>query len=571
MNGMESYLNSLMALEIKSNGNNEALDKIDNLYRELLLKSKYNWMLLLNYNCFRIRNISRLSFFRPRILVGSMNYSHFPNFHTYDLLKIADVVSLSYSDENRIDRVKWNVFEDSIFEIISRLPDGFIPDLFFDNQIDGNHFIPLKLEQAPFATVCSLCHMAKSDVISSAAKLFDVVIPLSTEFNTFVKRNSNSHVVNLPFGANWGSFHHIINTVEKEKDIDVSITFQPTTNRRKNVYKLVHDFQNKYGTEYNIYMATDRIDKNEYFEILSRSKISINVVEIHGPYNYRTCEIINSGALLFQYGNLIPGCETRLENYFTNGEQYIEFDDFNFEDNILRLLKNPDKINEITYAAKQLLENDYSYSKIYSKMLGEISKLTIDGSGRLSEKEAEFYLAKFYWSYGDDFKSSEYGILFFRGSSEFLPSKMFMSNALALSVRCFDSFKEEDLTKVLGISFYCGKKSNFRLELINYIYNQTDKDFVARWNYLIALNSIGVFDGDIFSALRAEVNYFVDLNISTFKLVNMHLGKDCCIGYSFHYADFQEDLMVDGLNENKIECVYIKHMNIILNDIAKQL
>ena len=185
---IETTLHGLITLEKKHPYDRVTLDRIDEMYRELLSQYINSNLLLIAYNQFRIRNLKNLSFVRPQILIGWMNYDLFPNFHSIALLKIADIVSLAPIDsESQIDRVPWNPLFDTIFDILNKLPDGFSPDLFFDNQIDGQHYIPKLLESAPFPTVAGLCHMYMYNVIKPATKLFDFVMPLSTPFIPYIK------------------------------------------------------------------------------------------------------------------------------------------------------------------------------------------------------------------------------------------------------------------------------------------------------------------------------------------------------------------------------------------------
>ena len=55
-----------------------------------------DWGILTQYNLFRLRNLSKLNFERPAVLIGAVNNAHFPDFHTVDLLKVADVISLTH-------------------------------------------------------------------------------------------------------------------------------------------------------------------------------------------------------------------------------------------------------------------------------------------------------------------------------------------------------------------------------------------------------------------------------------------------------------------------------------------
>ena len=85
---------------------NEIEDKWENVLSET---TEENYVeAFKRYNRFRLRNLLVLKKKRPGLLLGYINDHQFPNFHTFELLKVADIVSLTSSREdqaNEVDRV----------------------------------------------------------------------------------------------------------------------------------------------------------------------------------------------------------------------------------------------------------------------------------------------------------------------------------------------------------------------------------------------------------------------------------------------------------------------------------
>lgn len=491
---IETTLHGLIVLEKKHPDDRVTLDRIDEMHRELLSQYKDNNFLLIAYNQFRIRNLKNLSFVRPQVLIGWMSYNSFPNFHCIALLKMADVISLAPIDsENQIDRVPWEPLFDTIFDILDKLPDGFSPDLFFDNQIDGQHFIPKLLESAPFPTVAGLCHMYMYNVIKPATKLFDFVMPLSTPFIPYIKKLGHAHVLNLPFGLNWASFHHVI-PVSKQKDIDISITFQAADLPRKKTHELLYAFTKKHDNKYKIFIADHRLEKDEYLEILQRSRISINVVGVHGPYNYRTCEIINSGAVLFQHNNINHPVQTHLSAYLTEGEHYFDFDEFNFEEKLLALLDGTIDLNKTSAAAQKKLTEEYSYEKLYTRLFEELCRVRVDGSNRISQEEGLFQLGRLYW--GHQKPQLRIGSLMMIDSISQQERELQYVNLLGIIPSTFSILSPEETSTILefdnALSSRCLNGGYW--QLVTYLHSHTSGSVIAIWNYIIATLELGKLD-----------------------------------------------------------------------------
>lgn len=507
---LSHLLTELLKLEKLFAFDNGKLDSIDECYRKSISISKKPMVLIL-YNQFRLRNIERLSLIRPRVLIGGMNSSIFPNFHSIDLLKVADVVSMSTTpNENRVDRVYWNVFSDRLEDVLKRLPKGFVPDIFFDNQIDGKHFVPIGIEDAPFPTVVGLCHMQKYNIIKRACKLFDVVIPLSKNFIPLVSALDDVQVLDLPFGLNWGSFHETIACYGK-KDIDISVTFQRGDEYRNKVWDMVEKFVKENDAKYSFYLAKDRIEKNEYIDILKRSKIAINVVGNHGPYNYRTCEIINSGALLFQYTNTKHYIETDLNEYLSDWIHYVSFDENNFSSNLNRLLDNDALRNRIAEEGKRYIEDRYSYEVLYNDLFNKLGEIKVDFSKRITPARAKLNTGMMYWHYGDT-NISAGSFLAFQAIIEDASERKY-ENLLGLMpafISLLNDYQIENLLRSNTKLYSELKKGD--INLFDYLLSRCNESLLGKWNYFIACHELLTDNTMIASSILESINNADDIS-----------------------------------------------------------
>jgi len=336
---------------------------------------------LVEYNRFRLRNLHRSKVKRPAALLGFINDFHFPNFQTYGLLKVADVISLfcqgnqtsekKNSTSEDVDRVCFDLVQDDIHSILKKLPKGFKPDLFWDSQAAHGHVHPKGLTQAPFPSFAGICHVHSGPAVKSVCELFDFVLPVGECFSDSLSYGS-AQVLNLPFGLNWASFEFDKENDQENRDIDVSITFSKTDdlvygNLRNLVVSELQEIKNR-NSSLSILIESG-LDKVKYLEVLKRSKISLNVVGLNGPYNYRTCEIINSGALLFQINHCEDGISLNAEENFQDGEDFVLFSLVHLETKILHYLDNIEDRERISRSANQKLENEYTYENGFLSLI----------------------------------------------------------------------------------------------------------------------------------------------------------------------------------------------------------
>jgi len=371
---LNTLISSLIEEELTVRGKSH-FKELEGKWQELWTEEKDRTRdVLVEYNKFRLRNLYRTKIRRPAVLLGFVNDSHFPNFQTFSLLKVADVISLCCKGKSKetvvkkddsIDRVEFDLIQDDIHSIQKKLPSGFTPTLYWDAQAVHGHVHPRGLRTAPFPSFAAVCHVHYGAAVKTICELFDYVIPVGECFNPSLSYGP-AKVINLPFGMNWASFDTGRNNDTMERDIDISITFGPSNDpvygglRNKVIAALEH-FQKKHG---NISISIQsKLEKPQYFKILRRSKISINVVGINGPYNYRTCEIINSGSLLFQVNHTEVGIDLNTEESFLGGEDFISFTFDNLEDQLIQYLNDDQKRNIVVNSAIQKLEGSYSYEK----------------------------------------------------------------------------------------------------------------------------------------------------------------------------------------------------------------
>ena len=405
---MNTVLSSLIEEELTVRGKSH-FKELEGKWLELWTNEKdLTRDILVEYNKFRLRNLYRTKIKRPAVLLGFINDSHFPNFQTFGLLKVADVISLCCKGKSKekdvkkddsIDRVEFDLIQDDIHSIQKKLPKGFTPTLYWDAQAVHGHVHPRGLRTAPFPTFAAVCHVHYGAAAKTICELFDYVIPVGECFNQSLSYGS-AKVINLPFGMNWASFDTGRNNNTTGRDVDISITFGPSKDPvygglRSKVIDALEHFQNQHE---NITISIQSsLEKLQYFEVLRRSKIAINVVGINGPYNYRTCEIINSGAMLFQVNHTEAGIDLNTEESFLDGEDFISFTFDNLEDQLIHYLNDDQKRNDIVNSAIQKLEDSYTYEKGFLSIIDHSKGFNHSERNNPQNQSHAFYNGVFMW------------------------------------------------------------------------------------------------------------------------------------------------------------------------------
>lgn len=326
-------------------------------------------------NQFRVKHAAYLQLVKPRILIGLINYTSEPNFQTLPLFPFADVVTLADSNthKNRADRLLFDLEVDDISEVVKALPLGFTPDYFWDPQVCGLSMPPIGLEKLPFVTIAGICHTFRAVNMYYISSLYDVVAPVSTAFvELFRQQHPGKHIIDIPFGGNWASFHATTAYREVERDIDLLISFSKSDlyeygGYRNQAIELAKRFAAKYQQQYRIEIVSG-VGKDEYHQLLFRSKIGLNVVGFNGPYNYRSCELMNHGVALMQMEVEFPVKGQHMDQYFVDGQEYISFNQDNFEQQLTDYLSQPEKVAAVAAAGKKKLETHYTYFAIHQQL-----------------------------------------------------------------------------------------------------------------------------------------------------------------------------------------------------------
>lgn len=382
MDNSEAQISSIISHSTSPTLTQRDVENLELEYSSLLEKFPDHLVLLIAYNEFRVSNAEKLPKIRPQILLGGPLIAKYPNLHSFPLLKVADVVCVPRTEDKVPYRSALNCTAwDPFFCVLQKLPPGFSPDFYWDNQVEHHHLVPPGIDTAPFPIVASLCHTYLHKSIEHVCELFDLVIAPSKYYAQVLRKKFPQKVLEMPFGLNWGSFHGMMEPLW-EKSIDVSVTFGGTDslvymNKRNGVIQMIKDFKAKYGNRFSIELYQN-LSKVEYLEVLRKSRITLNVTGIHGPYNYRNMEAMCSGALVFQY-------DWSDEKFFVNdfselfkeGIHGVSFNSSNFESKLLEWLENPQKIETMAREAYTYLKENYSYPQLYRDLFKKVSETNV--------------------------------------------------------------------------------------------------------------------------------------------------------------------------------------------------
>lgn len=496
-------------IEVLEGEENEArskshFDEIEQKWEVLLSSSNLHWddlrEVLKEYNRFRLRNLLVLRKKRPAVLLGYVNDHHFPNFHTIELLKIADIVSLTTSVEKEnssIDRIYYLPSTDDFSTIRKRFPKGFRPNLFLDMQAAHGHMQPNGLSQIPFPTVAGICHHQHGPAAKTICEMFDVVLPVGKVFSPACSYQK-AKVFNLPFGLNWASFHQSLGEPSdwKSRQIDVSVTFSKNNNPayhglRDQVIQCVENFKSKWSEQYVVKIESN-LSKAEYVNLLKNSKISINVVAINGPYNYRTCEIINSGALLFQANVVEQGLKFSLDGVLDEEKDFISFDSKNLEEKLIHFLSNPEKGNLVALNGQKRMKSEYSYDGMLKELLNFLKiEDQLAKKRQINLPKDQFLLGKLLWQQHQKQDIQPLGAAFLGNIlNDEEDNLRFFSNTLAILPELLNSLGFETIKQLVA------KRSNDlaesldpkNLKQIAVKLLSVKMDHVAMWYNFIALS-----------------------------------------------------------------------------------
>lgn len=392
------------------------LDEVDNEFQHLIGLSPNNHELLFRYNEFRIAHLSKLTRIRPRILTNGLFGARYPNIHSYPLFGVADVVCLTTTAKPFTYYSSLHCHPlTQFYDILKRLPKGFEPDFYWDNQVEQKHFIPAGIETAPFPIVASVCHMYLHKSIEHVCELFDWVCPVSRFYGSLLKKKYPGKIMDLPFGLNWASLDYWIPPCWN-KTVDVCLTFAEDDsviycNHRNRVIELTKKFKEKYGNRFSIEIVS-HLPVEKYVEVLRNSRIAINVTGIHGPYNYRVMEAMSAGAMIFQFGWKGEFFENDFSELFVENVYGVVFNEEDFESKLLYYLENPDITQKIAEDALSFLKENYTYTNLYQKLISHVRENPVTLPRNLPQYQGYHHLDMIYYNQSNEMVSYlDYGTL----------------------------------------------------------------------------------------------------------------------------------------------------------------
>jgi len=454
---------------------------------------------LISYNRFRLRNLLSLKK-KPGLLLGYVNDHQFPNFHTLELIRVADIVSLSTSvkpENDEIERIYYFPANDDFSVIRKKFPKGFRPSLFLDMQAAHGHMQPLGMSTMPFPAVAGICHHQHGQAVQTICEMFDYVLPVGQAFNKSCSYGK-AQVINLPFGLNWASFHHSFSSSNSwsSRTIDLSITFSKSDNPayhklRNRVIEQVEKLSQKLGGKYQIEIHAN-LEKDRYLQVLANSKISLNVVAINGPHNYRTCEIINAGALLLQTHVEEEGIMHGKNEVLEEGKDYVFFDIESLESKIIHFLEHPEESTEIISNAKARMMTEFSSENTFNNLLKEIQGFDRQKKNPPGdEKQDLYFLGSLLWQQHQNHEVQLLGAAFLGKSLEKEKDTIrFFSNLLAVLPEYLNSLGFESLknlvakhSKELADSLDPANPKQIAVQLLS-----VKMDHIAMWYNFIALS-----------------------------------------------------------------------------------
>ncbi|XOV80370.1 MAG: hypothetical protein ACFHVJ_05305 [Aestuariibacter sp.] len=377
--------------------NAEVLRHLEAKLEELYKSQFNNDVFFLAYrNEFRVKYARYMEVARPKILLGQINYHIYPNFQSVPLLHFADVVSLSNESSHggRPDRLVFDYKNEDLVEALKALPEGFMPDYFWDPQACALSVVPKGLERLPFPSVAGICHTFRVTNCLRLLNLYDAVAPVSSDFVPYFTQASQRCVVlDIPFGGNWGSFHYTSPSNSGVRDIDLLVSFTRSDRFeyggwRDKAIELAEQFQQKHQGKYNVVFLNGASPEN-YVKHMLRAKIALNVVGFNGPYNYRTCEVINYGTVLMQMEVEYGGVLQKLDEYFTPDLDFISVNEGNFSEKLSSYLDNPGALKDIQIQGQKKLCQSYSYEAIHAQLRKQIT--SVDMSRRNSAADQQRY------------------------------------------------------------------------------------------------------------------------------------------------------------------------------------
>lgn len=390
----ELYLLVKKGLDAKSL---QDLQECDKEFQDFIAASNKNPHALFLYNEFRVSNAFRMPKTRPRILLGGFMGQSFPPIHFFGLSQVADVVmlKLGQSQDFGYHSVIQCDAQTSFQDILQKMPEGFLPDLYWDFQVESMHFIPVGIDNAPFPTVASVCHLFNFKAVEHICELFDFICPISKFFQKILEKKYPHKIIDMPFGLNWGAFDFLIQP-GWEKSIDLCVIFRETASPiypyRNAILEKCKQFNDKYGSRYSISIHNQFLPIEEYISILKRSRATINITGVHGSYNYRTIEAMCSGCMLFQFNWDNDFFENNFSELFTDGRHGVGFNLDNFDDKLLYYLEKPKLMQKIAKEAYAYVIQNYNYKVLFERLIKIVGEKQTDLTRKFDPQRSEHHV-----------------------------------------------------------------------------------------------------------------------------------------------------------------------------------
>lgn len=238
-----------------------------------------------------------------------------------------DIITFGYSEGVDIKCRPEDTFED----ILSRLPQGWVPDVCICTHIDWV-FIPPGIEKAAFPIVNITADWDyRIAIAKTCADIFDMTIVLGDDSKKSVESLGAQNV--YPFHYFGVLKEHIHNDIDSIKERKFDISFTGAINdvshldRSKWLLRLCN-----LSDRYNIYINYPGSSIDEYLDILKKSRL-VFTFHRRGELQLRFTDASSQGALVLDSGK-----ETA--KYFNAGKEYASFNEENFEKVIEKYLND---------------------------------------------------------------------------------------------------------------------------------------------------------------------------------------------------------------------------------------
>ncbi len=299
--------------------------------------------------------------------------------------------------------------EDTFEEILSRLPEGWTPDICICTHIDWV-FIPPGIENAPFPIINITADWDyRLPIAKTCADIFDMTIVLGDDSKKAVESLGAPNV--YPFHYFGVMREHIVPNIDTgtERDIDISFT--------GNINDISHVDRSKWllrlcnlSKRYNIYINYYVVNIDDYQNILRNSKL-VFTFHRRGEVQLRFTDATAQGALVLDSGK-----ETA--KYF-NSDEYAKFDDNNFEEVIEKYLSDESLRKTTVKKCHEHVSREFESRDRFKKLIdfieskfNEISNVKRNFANLPEETKLLRRAETFYYNYYDGFIPRHISYLF---------------------------------------------------------------------------------------------------------------------------------------------------------------